>query len=67
LAEDWRYLDRRSRQSQKEIDELADQDAHCVRLMSGVFGAIERELRRSAIEPVIGQLKTDGHLPSPGP
>jgi IS5 family transposase len=29
----------------------------------GVFGAIERELRRrSAIEPVIGHMKTDGHL-----
>ncbi|MFK4380705.1 hypothetical protein ABIA40_000113 [Bradyrhizobium sp. USDA 223] len=29
----------------------------------GVFGIIKRELRRpSAIEPVIGQLKADGHL-----
>ncbi len=29
----------------------------------GVFGAIKRELRRrSAIEPVIGHLKADGHL-----
>ena len=29
----------------------------------GVFGIIKRELRRrSAIEPVIGHLKTDGHL-----
>jgi transposase, IS5 family len=29
----------------------------------GVFGAVERELRRrSAIEPVIGHMKTDGHL-----
>ena len=29
----------------------------------GVFGAIKRELRRrSAIEPVIGHLKSDGHL-----
>jgi len=29
----------------------------------GVFGVIERELRRrSAIEPVIGHMKTDGHL-----
>jgi IS5 family transposase len=29
----------------------------------GVFGTIERELkRRSAIEPVIGHLKNDGHL-----
>jgi IS5 family transposase len=29
----------------------------------GVLGAIERELRRrSAIEPVIGHMKTDGHL-----
>ena len=29
----------------------------------GVFGTIERELRRrSAIEPVIGHMKTDGHL-----
>jgi len=29
----------------------------------GVFGAIKRELRRrSAIEAVIGHLKTDGHL-----
>src|SRR3974390_1894007 len=29
----------------------------------GVFGAIKRELRRrSAIEPVIGHMKTDGHL-----
>ena len=29
----------------------------------GVFGAIKRELRRrSAIEPVIGHLKTEGHL-----
>jgi len=29
----------------------------------GVFGAIKRELRRrSAIEPVIGHMKTEGHL-----
>ncbi len=29
----------------------------------GVFGAIKRELRRrSAIEAVIGHMKTDGHL-----
>ena len=29
----------------------------------GVHGAIKRELRRrSAIEPVIGHLKSDGHL-----
>lgn len=29
----------------------------------GVFGGIKRELRRrSAIEPVIGHMKTDGHL-----
>jgi IS5 family transposase len=29
----------------------------------GVFGAIKRELRRrSAIEPVIGHMKADGHL-----
>ncbi len=29
----------------------------------GAFGTIERELRRrSAIEPVIGHMKTDGHL-----
>jgi len=29
----------------------------------GVFGLIRRELRRrSAIEPVIGHMKTDGHL-----
>jgi IS5 family transposase len=29
----------------------------------GVFGAIERELRRrSAIEPTIGHMKSDGHL-----
>jgi transposase, IS5 family len=29
----------------------------------GVFGVIKRELRRrSAIEPVIGHLKIDGHL-----
>jgi IS5 family transposase len=29
----------------------------------GVFGLIQRELRRrSAIEPIIGHLKTDGHL-----
>jgi IS5 family transposase len=29
----------------------------------GVFGAIKRELRRrSAIEPVIGHMKPDGHL-----
>jgi hypothetical protein len=29
----------------------------------GVFGVVERELRRrSAIEPVIGHMKTDGHL-----
>jgi transposase, IS5 family len=28
-----------------------------------VFGAIKRELRRrSAIEPVIGHMKADGHL-----
>ena len=34
LAEDWRYLDRRVACITKEIDELADQDAHCRRLMS---------------------------------
>ena len=29
----------------------------------GVFGVIERELRRrSAIEPIIGHMKSDGHL-----
>jgi hypothetical protein len=29
----------------------------------GVFGAIERELRRrSAIEPIIGHMKSEGHL-----
>jgi IS5 family transposase len=29
----------------------------------GIFGAIKRELRRrSAIEPVIGHLKAEGHL-----
>ena len=29
----------------------------------GVFGTIERELRRrSAIEPIIGHMKSDGHL-----
>jgi IS5 family transposase len=29
----------------------------------GVFGVIKRELkRRSAIEPIIGHMKTDGHL-----
>ncbi|MFK4492408.1 hypothetical protein ABIA45_007486 [Bradyrhizobium sp. USDA 336] len=29
----------------------------------GVFGVIKRELRRrSAIAPIIGHLKTDGHL-----
>ncbi len=29
----------------------------------GVFGVIKRELRRrSAIEPIIGHLKTEGHL-----
>ena len=29
----------------------------------GVFGAIKRELRRrSAIEPVIGHMKAEGHL-----
>jgi transposase, IS5 family len=29
----------------------------------GVFGAIKRELRRrSAIEPIIGHMKSDGHL-----
>ena len=29
----------------------------------GVFGIIERELRRrSAIEPIIGHMKSDGHL-----
>lgn len=31
--------------------------------ISGVFGVIKRELRpRSAIKPIIGHLKTDGHL-----
>jgi transposase len=34
LAEDWRYLDRRVASLTKEINELADQDAHCRRLMS---------------------------------
>ena len=34
LAEDWRYLDWRVACITKEIDELADQDAHCRRLMS---------------------------------
>jgi transposase len=34
LAEDWRYLDRRVASMTKEIDELADQDPHCRRLMS---------------------------------
>jgi hypothetical protein len=29
----------------------------------GIFGAIERELRRrSAFEPIIGDIKSDGHL-----
>jgi IS5 family transposase len=32
----------------------------------GVFGAIERELRRrSAIEPIIGHMKSEGHLGRP--
>lgn len=34
LAEDWRYLDRRVASMTKEIEELADQDPHCRRLMS---------------------------------
>jgi transposase len=34
LAEDWRCLERRVASITKEIDELADQDAHCRRLMS---------------------------------
>jgi transposase len=34
LAEDWRYLDRRVAAIAKDINELADQDAHCRRLMS---------------------------------
>src|SRR5207248_148252 len=34
LAEDWRHLDRRVASMTKEIDELADQDPHCRRLMS---------------------------------
>ena len=34
LAEDWRYLDRRIVSITKEIGELADQDAHCRRLMA---------------------------------
>ncbi|PJG49997.1 hypothetical protein CVM73_38780 [Bradyrhizobium forestalis] len=34
LAEDWRFLERRVASITKEIDELADQDAHCRRLMS---------------------------------
>jgi transposase len=33
LAEDWRHLDRRVASMTKEIDELADQDPHCRRLM----------------------------------
>ncbi len=33
LAEDWRYLDRRVASMTKEIDELADRDPHCRRLM----------------------------------
>jgi transposase, IS5 family len=28
----------------------------------GVFGVIKRERRRSATEPIIGHLKTEGHL-----
>lgn len=33
------------------------------RAKSGVFGVIKRELqRRSAIEPVIGHMKAEGHL-----
>lgn len=34
LAQDWRYLDARVTSITKEIDELADQDTHCRRLMS---------------------------------
>jgi transposase len=34
LATDWRYLDTRVAAITKEIDVLADQDAHCRRLMS---------------------------------
>jgi len=34
LAEDWRHFDWRIASITKEIDELADQDAHCRRLMS---------------------------------
>ncbi|WFU25447.1 IS110 family transposase [Bradyrhizobium sp. CB1717] len=34
LAEDWRYLDRRVTSITKEINELAEQDAHCHRLMT---------------------------------
>ncbi|WFU39949.1 IS110 family transposase [Bradyrhizobium sp. CB82] len=34
LAEDWCFLERRVASITKEIDELADQDAHCRRLMS---------------------------------
>ncbi|RTE87844.1 IS110 family transposase [Bradyrhizobium sp. LVM 105] len=34
LAEDWRYLDRRVALVTKEINEIAEQDAHCRRLMS---------------------------------
>ncbi|MCK1639634.1 IS110 family transposase [Bradyrhizobium sp. 157] len=34
LAEDWRYLDRRVALVTKEINEIAEQDAHCCRLMS---------------------------------
>lgn len=34
LAEDWRFLERRVASITKEIDELADQDAHCRRLMN---------------------------------
>ena len=32
----------------------------------GVFGVIKRELRRSAIEPVIGHMNTDGHSKTDG-
>lgn len=34
LAADWRYLDARVASITKEVDVLADQDAHCRRLMS---------------------------------
>jgi len=34
FAEDWRYLDRRVAVATKEINELAERDSHCHRLMS---------------------------------